>query len=325
MFQKSQSQSGLGTFKRDFSHTVARASTQGSSRTEPIDIDGPASPPRAPPKLTGMQLRMKAIEEALGGNTTVATASKASQPLVESRTFNKRPSDPALLFEDDSNAPPKKKRQLPPSWSEEVLEKVTTSRSSTIRPQIRNLPSTSSPVAIKRPAGVFLSPEQSQILRLVEEGTSVFYTGSAGTGKSVLLREIIKTMKKKHKSSDAVAITASTGIAACNIGGVTVHSFAGFGLGIENAKELAGKARKNKKAFARWTRTKVLIIDETAYWSKSIQRTFNLTQVFRQKDPAFVNMLNEMRFGVLTAQSIAKFRSLSRDIAYDDGLAPTEL
>lgn len=127
-----------------------------------------------------MQLRMKAIEEALGGNTTVATASKASQPLVESRTFNKRPSDPALLFEDDSNAPPKKKRQLPPSWSEEVLEKVTTSRSSTIRPQIRNLPSTSSPVAIKRPAGVFLSPEQSQILRLVEEGTSVFYTGSAG-------------------------------------------------------------------------------------------------------------------------------------------------
>ncbi|KAJ3878321.1 hypothetical protein F5051DRAFT_328170 [Lentinula edodes] len=158
---------------------------------------------------------MKAIEEALGGNTTVATASKASQPLVESRTFNKRPSDPALLFEDDSNAPPpKKKRQLPPSWSEEALEKVTTSRSSTIRPQIRNLPSTSSPVAIKRPAGVFLSPEQSQILRLVEEGTSVFYTGSAGTGKSVLLREIIKTMKKKHKSSDAVAITASTGDSA---------------------------------------------------------------------------------------------------------------
>ncbi|KAJ4469602.1 hypothetical protein J3R30DRAFT_3303811, partial [Lentinula aciculospora] len=52
------------------------------------------------------------------------------------------------------------------------------------------------------------------------------------------------------------------GIAACNIGGVTVHSFAGFGLGIEGAKELAAKARKNKKAFNRWTRTKVLIIDE---------------------------------------------------------------
>ncbi|KAJ3753115.1 hypothetical protein EV361DRAFT_790228 [Lentinula raphanica] len=53
-----------------------------------------------------------------------------------------------------------------------------------------------------------------------------------------------------------------SGIAACNIGGVTVHSFAGFGLGLESAKDLAGKVRKNKKALTRWTRTKLLIIDE---------------------------------------------------------------
>ena len=33
-----------------------------------------------------------------------------------------------------------------------------------------------------------------------------------GTGKSVLLREIIKTLRKKNNTaSDAVAITASTG------------------------------------------------------------------------------------------------------------------
>lgn len=52
------------------------------------------------------------------------------------------------------------------------------------------------------------------------------------------------------------------GIAACNIGGVTIHSFAGIGLGRESAEELANKIRKNKKASARWLRTKVLIIDE---------------------------------------------------------------
>ncbi|KAF9047152.1 hypothetical protein BDZ89DRAFT_941675 [Hymenopellis radicata] len=62
-------------------------------------------------------------------------------------------------------------------------------------------------------AKVFLSQEQKAILSLVQDGQSVFYTGSAGTGKSVLLREIIKTLKKKHaKSTDAVAITASTGV-----------------------------------------------------------------------------------------------------------------
>lgn len=54
------------------------------------------------------------------------------------------------------------------------------------------------------------------------------------------------------------------GIAACNIGGVTIHSFAGIGLGRENAEQLTTKVKKNKKASARWLRTKVLIIDEGA-------------------------------------------------------------
>src|SRR6266478_1143474 len=53
------------------------------------------------------------------------------------------------------------------------------------------------------------------------------------------------------------------GIAACNIGGVTIHSFAGIGLGIEKAEELAKRVRINKKASSRWLRTKVLIIDES--------------------------------------------------------------
>lgn len=80
------------------------------------------------------------------------------------------------------------------------------------------------------PAKLFLSKEQQKILELVEGQCSIFYTGSAGkfevfiaflclkeldiclgTGKSVLLREIIKTLRKKHKVPDAVAITASTG------------------------------------------------------------------------------------------------------------------
>jgi len=55
---------------------------------------------------------------------------------------------------------------------------------------------------------------------------------------------------------------ASLGIAACNIGGVTVHSFAGIGLGAEPAEELLKKIKKNKKTLSRWLRTKVLIIDE---------------------------------------------------------------
>ena len=85
-----------------------------------------------------------------------------------------------------------------------------------------------------------------------------------GTGKSVLLREIIKSLRRKYqKSEDAVAITASTGIAACNIGGVTLHSFGGIGLGLEKPEQLATKIKRNKKAVTRWLRSQVLIMDES--------------------------------------------------------------
>ena len=113
-------------------------------------------------------------------------------------------------------------------------------------------------------AKVFLSDEQRLVLNLVaEQKRSVFFTGSAGTGKSVLLRETIKVLREKFKKeSDRVAVTASTGLAACNVGGVTLHSFAGIGLGKEAVPELVKRIKKNQKAKLRWMRTKVLIIDE---------------------------------------------------------------
>ena len=111
---------------------------------------------------------------------------------------------------------------------------------------------------------VFLSDEQMSVLKLVaEQKKSVFFTGSAGTGKSVLLREIIKALRAKYtKELDRVAVTASTGLAACNVGGVTLHSFAGIGLGKEAVPELVKKVKRNPKAKNRWLRTKVLIVDE---------------------------------------------------------------
>jgi ATP-dependent DNA helicase PIF1 len=70
---------------------------------------------------------------------------------------------------------------------------------------------------------------------------------------------------------------------------------------------------------------------EADLWNATVKRTFNLTKVFRQRDQGnkntteFIDMLNEMRFGRLSSQSIARFKSLSREIQYDDGLGATEL
>lgn len=112
---------------------------------------------------------------------------------------------------------------------------------------------------IKRP--MILSAEQEYILQKVLSGKSLFYTGLAGTGKSVLLREIIKVLRLLRSG---VAVTALTGLAACNIGGMTLHSFAGVGLAKELVLSLYKKLHRNRKAKQRWLTTQVLVIDEVS-------------------------------------------------------------
>ncbi|KAI2951841.1 hypothetical protein CBS147321_1253 [Aspergillus niger] len=232
-------------------------------------------------------------------------------------------------------------------------------------------------------ASIFLSDEQRHVLdAVVQQGKSIFFTGSAGTGKSVLMREIIKKLRDKYKKEpDRVAVTASTGLAACNIEGVTLHSFAGIGLGKEPVPELVKKIKKNQKARNRWMRTKVLIVDEVsmvdgdlfdkleeiarrirnngrpfggiqlvvtgdffqlppvpegsnreakfafaaATWNTSIQHTILLTHIFRQRDPEFADMLNELRLGKISPRTIDTFKQLSRPLDFHDSLEATEL
>jgi DNA replication protein DnaC len=112
-------------------------------------------------------------------------------------------------------------------------------------------------------APVELSSEQRFLLnQVINNGKSVFFTGSAGTGKSVLLRQLIQELKEVYMPGQ-VAVTASTGIAACNIGGSTLHSFAGVGLGTGTVEQLLKKLATSKGARARWRKVKVLIIDES--------------------------------------------------------------
>ncbi|PCD30849.1 hypothetical protein AU210_010520 [Fusarium oxysporum f. sp. radicis-cucumerinum] len=231
---------------------------------------------------------------------------------------------------------------------------------------------------------ISLSEEQRHVLDLVvNKNQSVFFTGAAGTGKSVLMRAIITELKKKYaKDPERVAVTASTGLAACNIGGITLHSFSGIGLGKEDAPTLVKKIRRNPKAKNRWLRTKCLVIDEISMvdgdlfdklsqigrtirnngrpwggiqliitgdffqlppvpeqgakretkfafdastWTTSIDHTIGLTQVFRQRDPVFANMLNEMRLGRITEDTVRAFKKLERPLNFNDGLGTAEL
>ncbi len=101
-----------------------------------------------------------------------------------------------------------------------------------------------------------LSAEQAKIVELVKNGTSVFFTGSAGTGKSHLLRRIIKSLPP-----DMTFATASTGAAACLIGGTTLHAFAGMGTGNGTLERCIAMASRDPHA-STWRKCRCLVIDE---------------------------------------------------------------
>lgn len=52
---------------------------------------------------------------------------------------------------------------------------------------------------------------------------------------------------------------------------------------------------------------------------------YSLKIVYRQADPTFIRILDEMRHGVLTQDSIRRLAALDREVIYEDGIVPIEL
>lgn len=111
-----------------------------------------------------------------------------------------------------------------------------------------------------------LTPEQLKWADRACAGESLFLTGEAGTGKSFLLTYIVQELKKTKN----VAVTATTGIVAASLGGVTVHSFAGVGLGKGPQEEVIARTLKSRDAVNRWQETEVLVIDELSMMDGSL-------------------------------------------------------
>jgi ATP-dependent DNA helicase PIF1 len=76
---------------------------------------------------------------------------------------------------------------------------------------------------------ITLSNSQMKVLQAIADGKSVFFTGAAGSGKSFILRILQDLFNLAHQREN-IAFTAPTGVAACNIGGRTINSWAGIGL-----------------------------------------------------------------------------------------------
>lgn len=65
-------------------------------------------------------------------------------------------------------------------------------------------------------------PEQMAVVNAIRARRSVLFTGRVGTDKSYVLKRLITMLPPQN-----TFITASTGAAACHIGGTTIYAFAG--------------------------------------------------------------------------------------------------
>ena len=111
-----------------------------------------------------------------------------------------------------------------------------------------------------------LSVKQKHAYNMIQNGKSVFLTGSAGCGKSA----IIKLFSKEYKFLKTVAVTSTTGTSALLINGTTLHSYLGIGLAAESAEVLYLKISKKPYIVKKWKELDVLIIDEISMLSPEL-------------------------------------------------------
>ena len=68
---------------------------------------------------------------------------------------------------------------------------------------------------------------QEQALTILKTGANVFLTGEPGAGKTYVVNQYVAWLRER---SIEPAITASTGIAATHVGGMTIHAWSGVGI-----------------------------------------------------------------------------------------------
>jgi len=125
---------------------------------------------------------------------------------------------------------------------------------------------------------------QEQALAILKSGKNVFLTGSAGAGKTYVLNKYIEYLKDRKIP---VAVTASTGIAATHMNGMTIHSWAGIGIKDSIASKDLLNLKSKKYILKKMETTKVLIIDEISMLHRKQLDMVNIVLRFFMEEEAF--------------------------------------
>jgi len=125
------------------------------------------------------------------------------------------------------------------------------------------------------------------VQQAVDSGRNIFLTGAGGTGKSYQTEKIIDALLISGKN---VLTCAYTGVAALNIGGITLHSLLGHGLFEGSVEFFASRMigymynGKNVDLVNRWIKCDTLVIDEISMMDVSLfVRASKVIRQFRKE------------------------------------------
>ncbi|HVM73321.1 MAG TPA: PIF1 family DEAD/DEAH box helicase [Candidatus Paceibacterota bacterium] len=144
---------------------------------------------------------------------------------------------------------------------------------------------------------------QNEALEIMKTGVNVFLTGEPGSGKTHTINAYIRYLNVRGVD---VAVTASTGIAATHVSGMTIHSWSGIGVkrtvsdwDIENIQSKEKTARRILDA-------KVLVIDEISMLdAMTLESVDRVLRTLRHKP-----MMPEEPFGGLQVIFVGDFFQL---------------
>lgn len=131
-----------------------------------------------------------------------------------------------------------------------------------------------------------LGESQNCVADLVlKQRKNVFFTGAAGSGKTFLLQYLVRQMRSQNRK---VAVCAPTGLAACHVGGITLHKFCGWGPDEEKKEvdDLVQRARTRRIFAQRWNQIQVLVIDEISMVSAMFFEKLDAMVRILRKKPA---------------------------------------
>ncbi len=133
---------------------------------------------------------------------------------------------------------------------------------------------------------ITLSDTQELAFDMFKESKNLLIIGAAGTGKSKLINEMKYYITQQ--TMQKIVVTATTGVAAYNINGLTINAFLGIGTGDQDIDTIIRKVQRKPPLRDRIRNVDILVIDEISMMSAELFEKINaLCQTIRRSAAPF--------------------------------------